>query len=79
MPVVATLTPEMAALVAPLREVAAGILHAAATPPVHRLRRVRLGQGVLVCFWVRGFGAGEFGGEWHGGLTVVDVMFRSRL
>ena len=51
MPVVATLTPEMAALVAPLREVAAGILHAAATPPVHRLRRVRLGQGLLVYFW----------------------------
>lgn len=58
MPVAATLTPEMVALGAPLREVAAGVRHAAAAAPVHRLRHVWLGEGVLVYFGVAGCGAG---------------------
>lgn len=54
----------MAALCAPLREVCAGALHAAAAAPVHRLRHVWLGEGVRVYFW---------GGE-HGGGCAVDML-----
>ena len=54
MPVAATLTPEMPAIRAPLREVAADVRHAAAAAPVHRLRHVWLGEGVSVYFGVGG-------------------------
>lgn len=54
----------MAALCAPLREVCAGALHAAAAAPVHFLRHVWLGEGMDIYF----LGGG------HGGGCAVDVL-----
>lgn len=61
----------MAALRAPLREVAAGIFYAAAAAPVHRLRHVRLGEGVLVYFGVGGAARVSF--EERGILGVIGM------